>query len=583
MTDIQSLVTDHLDIWTSAVEMKSTSGRGKNNKISLYGIKKLRELILELAVRGKLVPQDTNDEPASVLLEKITTEKERLIKEKKLKKQKPLLKMGEGEKSFELPKGWEWERLGNTGIGFTGKTPSTKVVEYFNGNIPFIGPGQITVNGDILAAEKQLSESGVTQSVEAVNGDVLMVCIGGSIGKCAIISTRLTFNQQINSIRPLFIYSKYLYIAVSSRNFYSSLLDHATGSATPIINRLKWENLSITIPPLSEQHRIVAKVDELMSLCDQLEQQTEDSIAAHQTLVETLLNTLTRSQNAEELTQNWNRISDHFDTLFTTEHSIDQLKQTILQLAVMGNLVPQDPNDEPASILLEKIVKEKDCLIKEKKIKKQKPLPSITEEEKPFDIPQGWEWAKLSTIANVGTGATPSRAKLEYYNPAEYNWATSGETNSDFITETKEKISLKAIKETNVSIYPIGTLIVAMYGQGKTRGQITELSIEAGTNQACAAIQLINSNVAHRKFIKLFFNKSYDEIRSFSAGGAQPNLNVGKIANTVIPIAPLNEEDRIVAKVDQLIKLCDQLKTKITESQTTQLHLTNAIAQQTIT
>ena len=516
MTDIQSLVTDHLDIWTSAVEMKSTSGRGKNNKISLYGIKKLRELILELAVRGKLVPQDTNDEPASVLLEKITTEKERLIKEKKLKKQKPLLKMGEGEKSFELPKGWEWERLGNTGIGFTGKTPSTKVVEYFNGNIPFIGPGQITVNGDILAAEKQLSESGVTQSVEAVNGDVLMVCIGGSIGKCAIISTRLTFNQQINSIRPLFIYSKYLYIAVSSRNFYSSLLDHATGSATPIINRLKWENLSITIPPLSEQHRIVAKVDELMSLCDQLEQQTEDSIAAHQTLVETLLNTLTRSQNAEELAQNWKRISNHFDTLFTTEHSIDQLKQTILQLAVMGKLVPQDPNDEPASVLLEKIVAEKERLIKEGKIKKQKPLPEITEEEKPFELPEGWEWCRFASLSNeIATGPFGSMIhKRDYIKAGVPLINPSHMINSKIVED--ESVTISSEKAHELRSYELfdGDIVMARRGEMGRCALVTKR--ESGWLCGTGSFILRFHHDLSREFVLLLFRT--DWIRSYLGG-----------------------------------------------------------------
>jgi len=142
---------------------------------------------------------------------------------------------------------------------------------------------------------------------------------------------------------------------------------------------------AIALPPLAEQHRIVAKVDELMLLCDQLEQQTEESLSAHQTLVEVLLAALTESDSAvpvkESFQTNWQRLAEHFDILFTTEASIEQLKQTILQLAVMGKLVPQNPNDEPASVLLEKIAKEKAELIADKKIKKQKPLPAITDEE----------------------------------------------------------------------------------------------------------------------------------------------------------------------------------------------------------
>ncbi|EJG5647569.1 restriction endonuclease subunit S, partial [Salmonella enterica] len=153
-----------------------------------------------------------------------------------------------------------------------------------------------------------------------------------------------------------------------------------------------------SLPPLCEQIRIVTKVEELMSLCDQLEQHSLTSLDTHQQLVETLLTTLTDSQNADQLAENWSRISEHFDTLFTTEASIDALKQTILQLAVMGKLVPQDPNDEPASELLKRIAQEKAQLVKDGKMKKQKPLPPISDEEKPFELPDGWEWVKLGNI-----------------------------------------------------------------------------------------------------------------------------------------------------------------------------------------
>ncbi|HCP6463391.1 TPA: restriction endonuclease subunit S, partial [Escherichia coli] len=155
----------------------------------------------------------------------------------------------------------------------------------------------------------------------------------------------------------------------------------------------------IPFPPLQEQERIIIRFTQLMSLCDQLEQQSLTSLDAHQQLVETLLGTLTDSQNAEELAENWARISEHFDTLFTTEASVDALKQTILQLAVMGKLVPQDPNDEPASELLKRIAQEKAQLVKEGTIKKQKPLPPISDEDKPFELPDGWEWTNLPNLS----------------------------------------------------------------------------------------------------------------------------------------------------------------------------------------
>ena len=479
-------------------------------------------------MRGKLVPQDPNDEPASVLLERIAAEKEQLIKDKKIKKQTSLPVISNEEKPFDLPKGWTWVRLGSVGICSTGKTPNTKESKNFDGDIPFLGPGQITPEGGLLPPEKFLSEEGVVNSTEAKSGDILMVCIGGSIGKNAISDRRITFNQQINAISPIHIISSFLHFAVSSNRFYKSILEKSTGSATPIINRSKWEKLLIPVCPDREQHRIVAKVDELMALCDQLEQQTEASLDAHQLLVDTLLATLTNAKDAAEISENWARLmatdnlpasSDNnvnttaspsvFDTLFTTDYAVEQLKQTILQLAVMGKLVPQDPNDEPASELLKRIAADKEQLIKDKKIKNQKPLPAISDEEKPFELPNNWAYERIGTFAQVGTGATPSRANPHYWSPAEINWVSSGETSNAFIAKTKEKISPLAVTETNVTIYPTGTLIIAMYGQGKTRGQISELTRDAGTNQACAAIRPYEKDSSHREFIKIFFQKFF--------------------------------------------------------------------------
>ncbi|HFR6536424.1 TPA: restriction endonuclease subunit S, partial [Shigella flexneri] len=194
------------------------------------------------------------------------------------------------------------------------------------------------------------------------------------------------------------------------------------------------------LPPIAEQERIVEKVSSLMSLCDQLEQQSLTSLDAHQQLVETLLGTLTDSQNTAELAENWARISEHFDTLFTTEASVDALKQTILQLAVMGKLVPQDPNDEPASELLKRIAQEKAQLVKEGKIKKQKPLPPISDEEKPFELPEGWEWCRIGNIVNIKSELVSPKDYLNLYQVAP-----------DIIEKgTGRVISKRTVKESGV-------------------------------------------------------------------------------------------------------------------------------------
>ena len=574
---VEKLITDHIDIWSSALQTRSAASRGSNGKIDLYGIKKLRELILELAVRGKLVPQDPNDEPASELLKQIAKERNDLVKNKVIRKPKALEQIALANTPFDLPDGWEWCYLNDIGNWGAGATPSRSNSKYYNGEIPWFKSGELS-SDFISDSEEKITELALQECSLRDNkaGDVLIAMYGATIGKTSILNVRGTTNQAVCACTPYSGISN-IYLLTVLKAYKRIFIGMGAGGAQPNISREKLIATVFALPPKAEQNRIICKVDELMSLCDQLEQQSLSSLDAHQQLVETLLATLTDSQDTKELSDNWARISQYFGTLFTTEASIDALKQTILQLAVMGKLVPQDPDDEPASELLKRIEQEKAELVKQGKIKKQKPLPPVSDEEKPFELPQGWEWCRIIEIAQVGTGATPSRDNPDYWETPEFNWVTSGETSLPFIFNTAEKISGKAVKETNVSIYSPGTLIIAMYGQGKTRGQITELCISAGTNQACAAIQLFNTNEYHRCYIKLFFEKSYKDLRELAAGGAQPNLNLAKVSNTLVPIPPLSEQIKITCKVEELIKVCDTLKSRLQSAQQTQLHLADAL------
>ena len=577
MNAVQQLLTDHIDIWTAAeTEKKTGRGRASGNVASVYGITKLRELILELGVRGKLVPQDKCDEPASELLKRIQAEKSKLISAGKIKKNQLLNTLANDEKPFELPLGWEWAKLGSIGNTQTGATPSKSNLESFGSDIPFVKPGDIYKNY-VEYENEGLSFLGAAQSGRvAPSGSVLMVCIG-TIGKCNLIERDCSFNQQINSITPYIFDSRYLLTVCRSSYFHTEAWSRSSSTTIAILNKGNWEEIGIPIPPLEEQHRIVAKVDELMALCDQLEAQNSDAANAHEQLVSNLLGTLTQSQCAADFNTNWQRIAAHFDTLFTTEASIDSLKQTLLQLAVMGKLVEQIANDEPISELFKRIQAEKAKLIAEGKIKKDKLFAPSVERENPYSVPRSWKWITLDEISQVGTGATPLRTTFEYFNPPSISWVTSGETSHSFIFKTEQYVSPLALRETNLTVYPIGTLIVAMYGQGKTRGQITELMIEACTNQACAAIQLYCDNEYHRKYVKLFFEKIYDEIRELAAGGAQPNLNLSKIKETLLPLPPLSEQHRIVAKIDELMNMCNQLRSSITGANQQQQKLADVL------
>ena len=400
---VDKLITDHIDIWSSALQTRSTAGRGSNGKIDLYGIKKLRELILELAVRGKLVPQDPNDEPASELLKRIAAEKAELVKQGKIKKQKPLPEISEDEKPFELPEGWEWVRLidimADIHYGYTASADETKEVKLLR--ITDIQDDKVNW-GTVPGCD--ISEKMVEQ-YKLNNNDIVIARTGGTVGKSYLVE-----NMNVSSVFASYLIRlKYLSpmqagftkVFLGSQLYWKQLYDGTSGTGQPNVNGNTLKAIILPIAPINEQHKVVSKVDELMSLCDQLEQQSLSSLDAHQQLVETLLATLTDSHNAEQFAEYWTRISQHFNMLFITEASIDALKQTILQLAVMGKLVPQDPNDEPATELLQRIEQEKAQLVKEGKIKKQKPLPPINEDEKPFKLPKGWEWCRIGSVINI--------------------------------------------------------------------------------------------------------------------------------------------------------------------------------------
>jgi len=258
----------------------------QNNELNKSFPDKLKKSILQDAVQGKLVPQNPDDEPACKLLKRIKAEKDKLIKEKKIKKDKnesyifrrdnSHYEMLNGEEKciddeipFDIPDSWEWVRLNKLGITLTENTPSKTHPEYFNGSIPFISPADI-LNYKINYCNQSLSDVGKKYGRLCNPGSILQVCIGGSIGKLAIVDRDIAFNQQINAISPILCVSYYLFIAMQSPYFYTSLNEKAGGTATPIINRGEWDKLLIPLPPVAEQERIVAKIEELLSKIERL-------------------------------------------------------------------------------------------------------------------------------------------------------------------------------------------------------------------------------------------------------------------------------------------------------------------------
>ncbi|WP_417882787.1 restriction endonuclease subunit S [Vibrio rumoiensis] len=556
---LEQLIIDNIDTWTSTVKTKSTAGRGSSNKLELYGVKKLRELILELAVRGKLVPQDPNDEPASVLLERIAEEKAQLVKDKKISKQKKSPKITEDQKLEKLPLGWQLCRFDDLyNLEYGDNLPKAKRSE--SGEYPVYGSNGIVG----------------THSEFSVSEACVVVGRKGSAGALNKSTTPCWVTDVAYSVTPPNgITLEYCFLHLSTFG-----LDTLGKGIKPGLNRNEANILIASIPPTEEQHRIVAKVDELMTLCDQLEQQTEASIEAHQVLATTLLDTLTNSENAEELMQNWQMVAEHFDMLFTTEESIDQLKQTILQLAVMGKLEPQDPNDEPAAKLLERIAEEKAQLIKEKKIKKQKALPPISDDEKPFELPNGWEWCRVQDVAQFTTSGSRDWAK--YYSDSGALFVTMGnlsrgsyELRMDNLRYVQPPKGGEGSR-TRLEAYD---LLISITGDVGNLGLIPEGFGEAYINQHTCLLRFM-TECQDKYFPELMRSPFAKEQFDAPQRGIKNSFRLSDVDEMILPLPPREERLRITQKIDELMAICEQLKFRIEQSQSTQLHLSDTIFEQ---
>ncbi|MBM1116185.1 type I restriction endonuclease subunit S [Klebsiella michiganensis] len=565
---VEKLIVDHIDTWTTALQTRSTAGRGSSGKIDLYGIKKLRELILELAVRGKLVPQDPNDEPASELLKRIAAEKAELVKLGKIKKPKPLPEISEGEKPFELPEGWEWVRLSDLMEVINGR--AYKKHEMLQEGTPLLRVGNLFTSNEWYYSDLELDENKYID-----NGD-LIYAWSASFGPFIWTGQKVIYHYHIWKLK-LFAeeLSDKFFIHYFLLSITEKIKSQGNGIAMLHMTKERMEQQVIALPPVNEQKNIVQKIRELMSLCDQLEQHSLASLDAHQQLVETLLTTLTDSQNADELAENWARISEHFDTLFTTEASIDALKQTILQLAVMGKLVPQDLKDEPASELLKRIAQEKALLVKDGKMKKQKPLPPISDEEKPFELPDGWEWCRLTDIGELARGKSKHRPRNDpaLYTNGEYPLVQTGDVARSGGCIRTFSAMYNKVGLNQSRLWPKGTLCITIAANIADSG-ILEFD-------ACFPDSVVGFTPYDKEIPVIYFHYFMITIKSslekFAPSTAQKNINLDVLSQVFVPCPPLKEFLRIVGKTRMLLKQCEQIKSCFKSAQQTQLHLADAL------
>ena len=506
----------------------------------------LKNSILQMAVQGKLVPQDPNDEPASVLLERIKKEKEELIKAGKIKKSKTEsfifrgadnlhyeqigkeVRCIEDELPFEISDSWEWIKLGY--ISTYEQTKAKIKSSQADPNTWELNLEDIEKGGRLLQKKsvKECKSKG-DKTIFHV-GDILYSKLRPYLLKIMIADEDGICTSEIVPFRLYGdIYSKYVVYTLKSP-FIDGYINSVTyGVKMPRAGTDTMINLYLPLPPLSEQHRIVAKLQELEPLIEKYR------IAEEQ---------------LHELNSNIK----------------DQLKKSILQYAIEGKLVPQDPNDEPASVLLERIREEKQRLIKEGKIKKDKNESIIfrrdnsyyekingieycIDNEIPFEIPNSWQWARLNNIGNWGAGATPSKSNNEYYSNGTIPWLLTGDLNDGYITNIPNHITELALEKTSVKLNPSGSVLIAMYGA--TIGKLGILTFPATTNQACCACLVYKPFYSKYLFFYLLANK-----RNFvkkGEGGAQPNISKEKIIKTLIAVPPLKEQIRIVNLLGKVI------------------------------
>jgi type I restriction enzyme S subunit len=546
------------------------------------GVARLREFILSLAVQGKLTAQDCDEEPASALLERIHDRKLRSIASGAIKQGKQPAELDDAEPMFELPKGWTWTRLGEL-CSYIQRGKGPAYAEHSEHKV--ISQKCVRWYGLDLAPARFVTAESLAK-YEPVRllraGDLLWNSTGtGTIGRACVVPIELddaglVADSHVTVVRPLEVNSVFLWRWIQSPFVQNEIEGSASGTTNQIeLNTSTVVNQPVPLPTLAEQARIVARVDELMQLCDALEAKGLLEAQQHARLLEALLGTLTDSATPEELAANWQRVAEHFDLLLDRPEAVDMLEQTVLQLAVRGLLVPQDPSDKPVTEFISRGNVENRRKGSGADIEKARATPSLIAGQ--YEVPDGWIWTNIESIASVGTGTTPSRDNSSYFVDGTVPWVTSGETGQALIRRTAQHVTELALSQTSLKIYEPGTLILAMYGQGKTRGQVAELCVAAATNQACAAIALFENSAAHRSYIKLVLEKGYDEIRALSAGGAQPNLNVAKVKATLVPLPPLSEQARIVARVTELRGLCTDLRHLLAASLATQSRLVEAL------
>lgn len=456
--------------------------------------KQLRKSVLQYAFKGQLTDRNPADTPVENIVYQI----------EEIKNAKVSLKIDEALLDDPaIPDTWKWISFGELTFNKdSSRVPLSKNIRHSQKNkvYPYYGA------------------SGIIDYVDNYLFDETLLLIGEDGANLVTRSTPIAFlatgkywvNNHAHVIGAL---NETILSYVMHYINSISLMPYITGTAQPKMNQKKLNSIPVPLPPIEEQKRIVDKIEELFFKID--------SYDNHYLALEAL-----------------------------NKRFPKDLEKSILQYAIEGKLVEQDTSDEPASELLKRISEQKERMIKEKIIKKEKPLPPITKEEIPFDIPDTWEWVRVGDVGPWRAGSTPSRSNPLYYS-GEIPWIKTGELNDGYIEASNEFISASALKECSLPLNKPGSVLIAMYGA--TIGKVGILNIPATTNQACCASYPFEG--VYNKYLFYYLLSMRNHFRSSAAGGAQPNISKEKLVKTLIPLPPFNEQIRIANKLDEILPL----------------------------
>ena len=485
----------------------------------------LKNSILQLAIRGKLVEQRSEEGSAEELYREIQREKQALIKAGKIKKEKPLPEITDDEKPFDIPEGWMWVRLNEVAYSSLGKTLNKSTDE---GELcPYLCSINVYWDGIKLDTIKEARfTKGDKEKYKLEKGD-LLICEGGDAGRCAIWNEDRTMYYQnaLHRVRFLgeisVLYFRHIF------EFYRGngvIKAHCKGETIQHLVQTELYSIPFPLPPLAEQKRIVAKIEELLPLIDRYE-------AA------------------------WTKLEE-FNRRFPGD-----MQKSLLQMAIQGKLVEQRSEEGSAEELYREIQKEKQALIKAGKIKKDKPLPEITDDEKPFEIPEGWKWYRIGEVFNIVNGFTPLKSNPEFWEKGEIPWFTIDDVRRQgrFIFSTEKSISRKALSKSTDRIVPPETVLLCCTA---SVGEYAFTKIALTTNQQFNAfvIKPYFSNYVYPMYVYEYAKTLKDALIQKAGKTTFNYLPVGKLSEMLVPLPPLAEQKRIVAKIEELLPLCEGLK-----------------------